>query len=133
VATVAARLVAHVAHVAFSPVRVGNGVAGGSEAPLGPELMALGPAAVRQDYQGQLIGTMLCTAGIEACGKAGARVLFVPGHTWFYPRLGFQAAVPQGFTYRDMTGPAFMLLPLAAGEPAVAPGPVSYHPAFDDA
>jgi len=72
----------------------------------------------------------VCAAVIEACRAIGTKLLFVLGHTWFYPRFGFVPAAPFGFSFRRETGPAFMLMPLAGRAPRLPGGPVIYHPAF---
>lgn len=111
-----------VAHILFTPVKVGlTGMA-----------MALGPMAVAPDFQGQGVGSKLVRAGLTKCRRRGHGVIFVLGHTEFYPRFGFRSAAPLGFRYGNAElDRYFMVLELLPGALRGLSGSVRYHPEFD--
>ncbi len=97
---------------------------------------ALGPIAVAPAYQKQGIGGALIGAGLTALQEAGYGLLFLVGHTSYYPRFGFQPALPLGFTseYVRPGGPHahFMVAVLDVRLLGVARGHTRFHPAFDE-
>ncbi len=111
-------------HILFTPVTV-ESEAGSWEA------IALGPMGVLPAWQNQAIGSTLVRAGLAACLEAGYPIVFVLGHTHFYPRFGFAPAPPRGlpceFTVPD---DVFMIVELIPGALAERQGLVRYHPAF---
>ncbi|MBX2801317.1 MAG: GNAT family N-acetyltransferase [Myxococcales bacterium] len=117
-----------VGHVAFSPVEVHDG--GGSW-----HSIALGPVAVRASQQRRGVGTALIEHGLEACREAGHELCFVLGHPSYYPRFGFQPALPHGFTLSgfDFPGDAFMVAELSPGALSDRTGEVRYSGAFQQA
>lgn len=62
------------------------------------DCLALGPIAVHPAHQGAGIGGAMIRAGIAALRQAGVGLLFLVGSPDYYPRFGFQAALPLGFT-----------------------------------
>ena len=111
-----------VAHILFTPVKVG--LAGMS--------MALGPMAVAPEFQAQGVGSKLVRAGLIACRRRGHGVIFVLGHTDFYPRFGFRSAAPLGFRYGNAElDRYFMVAELLPGALQGLSGSVRYHPEFD--
>ena len=58
---------------------------------------ALGPIAVTPEFQGKGIGSALIQAGTQAIKKLGFGYVFLVGHPSYYPRFGFQPAIPLGF------------------------------------
>jgi putative acetyltransferase len=116
-----------VGHVLFSPVRVEG--PGGSFAALG-----LAPVAVAPERQRDGIGSALVRAGLAACLDAGHPIVFVLGHSAYYPRFGFAPAAPRGLFYADRTRdytPVFFVAELEPGALAGRTGVVRYRPEFD--
>jgi len=111
-----------VAHILFTPVKVG----------LADMAMALGPMAVAPEFQGKGVGSKLVRAGLTACRRRGHGVIFVLGHTDFYPRFGFRSAAPLGFRYGNAElDRYFMVAELLPGALRGLSGSVRYHPEFD--
>ena len=96
---------------------------------------ALGPIAVAPAHQRAGIGSMLVRAGLKALTEAHHPLLFLVGHVSYYPRFGFQPALPLGFTsdYVQPDGPHehFMVATLDAQLSRNIRGHVRFHPAFD--
>ena len=114
-----------VGHILFTPVVV-EGPAGRTPA------TALGPMAVEPEAQRKGIGTALVRAGLQACGDAGEKLVFVLGHAEYYPRFGFRPAAPADFHYKSSEfDPYFMMLELVPGSAPQGGGMVTYHPEFD--
>jgi len=117
-----------VGHIAFSPMTME-----GPDSHL--KAIGLAPVAVLPDVQRQGFGGQLVLAGIDTCRKLGYDLVFLLGHTEYYPRFGFVPAVPLGYqrVYTEGEGdhPYFMVLPLNE-ETKMQGGFVRYHPAFDD-
>ncbi|HLK58964.1 MAG TPA: N-acetyltransferase [Chthonomonadaceae bacterium] len=56
-------------------------------------VLALGPIAVRPEFQKQGIGGRMLRAGLERAAELGHGVVVLIGHPTYYPRFGF---VPAG-------------------------------------
>lgn len=102
------------------------------------EYPALGPIAVVPAWQRRGLGTALMRAGMAALRRRGHALLFLIGHVSYYPRFGFEPALPHGFTC-DYVQPGgahehFMLLQLQAGilKRDSFRGHLRFHPAFDE-
>jgi putative acetyltransferase len=76
-----------VAHVAFSPVRIGE-----TQEFIG---YILAPLAVSPDHQKRGIGSCLIKSGIERLAETGPDILFVYGDPEFYGRFGFRVDVAE--------------------------------------
>ena len=117
-----------VAHAAYSLVSIGEGENQW-------RFPALGPIAVAPDYQRRGIGAALMQAGIEAVRGASYGMIFLVGHPSYYPRFGFQPALPLGFTsdWVKPEGPHehFMALVIDEGLVGQVKGHLRYHAAFD--
>lgn len=76
----------------------------------------LGPMSVDPWVQREGVGTMLVNTGITMARDAGAPIMFVLGHDWFYPRFGFnvEATEPFNSIYK---GPHFYGLRFRFGPP----------------
>lgn len=103
-------------HIAFSPVTIGDGVAG---------WYGLGPISVEPDLQRRGIGRSLMESGLAELRKIGANGCVLVGDPAFYARFGFVnnpalvlVGVPQDF-----------FLSLSLGN-SCAHGHVQFHPAF---
>ena len=59
-------------------------------------VVALGPIAVRPDLQRHGIGSQLILAGFEMLAAQDYDLIFLLGHTTYYPRFGFRPAKPLG-------------------------------------
>jgi len=115
-----------VGHILFTPVTIQR-EGDRREAP------ALAPMAVLPEVQRRGIGSALVRAGLEACRRLGDDVVFVLGHTDYYPRFGFRGLAGTGLhcKYVEPGHPAFMAAELSPGALEDLSGEVSYHPEFD--
>ena len=105
-----------VGHIAFSPVKVGDGSQG---------WYGLGPLSVKPGFQRQGIGGALVQNGLAALRELGAQGGVVLGEPKFYARFGFRNSIElilEGV-------PLEYCLSLPFGEKS-ARGPVTYHKAF---
>jgi putative acetyltransferase len=57
----------------------------------------LAPLAVVPKFQGQGVGGRLVKEGLELLSRSGVDLVFVVGHSGYYPRLGFAQAGKLGF------------------------------------
>jgi putative acetyltransferase len=114
-----------VGHVAFSPVHVGEGAAAW-------QALALGPLAVDPDHQNGGVGSALVREGLERCRADRHAVVFVLGHSRYYPRFGFEPAAARGFAYEGGArfAPAFYVAELEPGAIDGRSGVVRYRPEF---
>ncbi len=115
-----------VGHALFSPVQIDY--PGRDRA--GCRAIALGPIGVLPEFQGSGVGAALIEVGLEACRQQGYDLVFVLGHSSYYPRFGFKQAGLLNFRCEwDVPEEAFMVLKV--GEAADCRGGiVRYHPAF---
>ncbi len=115
-----------VGHILFSAIHIetqhGNVAA-----------LALAPMSVLSEYQRQGVGSALVGEGLEACRRAGYRIVVVLGHAEYYPRFGFTQASEHGvqppFAVRD---DVFMIQGLVTGALDGIAGVVAYPPAFSE-
>ena len=115
-----------VGHILFSPILIETG--GVNE-----DAMALAPMAVRSDCQRRGIGSALVREGLEACRRAGHRIVVVLGHADYYPRFGFKPANQHGLRPPfPAPNEAFMAIALVPGGLDDIRGIVRYHAAFDE-
>ncbi len=54
-----------------------------------PLMHILAPLAIKPDYQKQGIGGLLIKEGLKRLKEMGSEMVFVLGHTEYYPKLGF--------------------------------------------
>lgn len=87
----------------------------------------LGPMSVDPWVQKEGIGKQLVTTGLGMMREAGCPIVFVLGHPWFYPKLGFniEATEPFQSAYK---GPHFFAVRLRHGPPMS--GELIFPPAF---
>lgn len=94
-------------------------------------VLALAPMAVKPNYQRQGIGTKLVERAIACADQLQYPLIVVLGHTWFYPRLGFEPAdlyhIEPPFS---LPREVFMVKPLNHYHPDYQ-GKVHYPAAFD--
>jgi putative acetyltransferase len=115
-----------VGHILFSPVSV-ESEDGAFTA------MGLAPLAVRPEHQRSGIGGELIRAGLRACHELGHDLIFVLGHSDYYPRFGFKTAKTLGFTCEyPVPDEVFMVAELMPQAARGRRGLVKYHPAFSE-
>ena len=68
------------------------------EAPEEVSVQILAPLAVLPTQQSTGIGSRLIEHGLGELRKAGVDLVFVLGHPGYYPRTGFEPALPLGLT-----------------------------------
>ncbi|HRK69904.1 MAG TPA: N-acetyltransferase [Hyphomonas sp.] len=92
-----------------------------------PLAAGLGPMSAKPSLQKSGIGSYLVRTGLEELDDLGETLVFVLGHTEYYPRFGFSEAAAKPFT-APWSGPHFMALRLTEGGPAS--GTLTYPKAF---
>jgi putative acetyltransferase len=92
-----------------------------------PVAAGLGPMCAKPGLQKSGIGSYLVRTGLEELDDLGETLVFVLGHTDYYPRFGFSAETAKPFT-APWSGPHFMALRLTGGGPAS--GTLTYPKAF---
>ncbi|WP_300380017.1 GNAT family N-acetyltransferase [Henriciella sp.] len=106
-----------VGHIQFFPVLVdGRDIAAG-----------LGPMSVAPDRQRKGIGRKLIIAGMPLMEREGRGLVFVLGHTDYYPYFGFSPQVAERYE-APWSGPAFMGIELRLDTPRT--GKLTYPKAF---
>lgn len=94
---------------------------------------SLSPLSVSPDHQGRGIGSALVHAVVSAVDATGAPLIVLEGSPWYYPRFGFEYAVPLGITIKlpDWApAEAAQVLRLSRYDPVIR-GQLVYPPAFD--
>ena len=115
-----------VGHVVFSPITI---VGPNGETPA----IALAPLAVHPQHQYRGVGTALVRDGLDACRRAGHRLIIVLGHPDYYGRFGFASATDRGVHPPFEVQPgALMALELVPDALADVSGVIYYPPAFDE-
>ena len=117
-----------VGHAAYSMLRVTDG-------DRVHQLPALGPIGVDPPFQGRGVGSALVRAGLVALRQMGYGMLFLVGSPRYYPRFGFQPAMPLGFTsdYVEPGGAHEHFMAAVLDERALGSfrGHTRFHSAFD--
>lgn len=113
-----------VGHILFSPNRI-------ERDDDGFDALSLAPMSVLPEFQNQGIGSQLVRRGLDACRRAGHRIVIVVGHVIYYPRFGFTPAAEHGILPPfDVPPEAFMVLELQPGSLRGVHGTVRYPPPF---
>jgi putative acetyltransferase len=95
--------------------------------------LALGPMAVRPEFQNQSIGSELIRQGLELCQKQGQKIVVVIGHPGYYHRFGFVPARSGGLEAPvPVPDEAFMVMELVREALDGVSGMVIYPPPFDE-
>lgn len=112
-----------VGHVLFTEARAGSASS-----------VLLAPLAVAPERQRQGVGGALVRAGLDIARRQGAVVALVLGHVEYYPRFGFEPAVPHGILapYPVHPAEAWMAVELAPDAFELAPGTVTVGDALMD-
>ena len=89
----------------------------------------LGPMSVDPWVQKEGIGKALVNSGLQMLRQGGVPIVFVLGHDWYYPKLGFsvEATEPFNSVYK---GPHFFAVRLRHGPPMS--GDLIFPRAFGD-
>jgi predicted N-acetyltransferase YhbS/SAM-dependent methyltransferase len=96
----------------------------------GAPALALGPCAVRPEYQRTGAGSAAIRAGLEQARKIGENLVVVLGHAEYYPRFGFVRASQLGISATfEVPDENLMALTLDPSAP-VPSGTIRYAPAF---
>ena len=101
-----------VGHVLFSPARF---------EPQQPQVraLALGPLAVRPDYQRKGLGSLLVQDGLDRCRRLGIHCVLLLGNPAYYSRFGFGSAVERAISPPPGSPPgavrAFQIIELQTG------------------
>ena len=115
-----------VGHILFTPVDIQDDERPGTA-------IALAPVAVLPEHQNRGIGSALVRKGLSNCEATGEHVVFVLGHTTYYPRFGFEPAWPRGLYFNTPEpNPAFFVLELQPAALGGRRGEVRYHRHFYD-
>jgi putative acetyltransferase len=93
------------------------------------EALALAPVAVLPKHRRQGVGSQLIRDGLMMCRQRGHRIVVVLGHSEYYPRFGFSAALAERLR-SPFPGPHFMALELVPGALDGVEGEVRYPPPF---
>jgi putative acetyltransferase len=95
------------------------------------DVLVLSPLGVSPGHQGRGIGSALVRAGLALLATRPEPVVFLEGSPDYYPRFGFQPAMPLGFGRPSPRIPeaAFMACLLPAYEPSLS-GALVYPDAF---
>ncbi|MBE0699374.1 MAG: N-acetyltransferase [Anaerolineaceae bacterium] len=114
-----------VGHILFSRIHVETT---GGKIPA----LALAPMAVLPEFQNKGIGSALVRHGLDECKRLNHAIVIVLGHTGFYPRFGFSAALAKALEcpYGDC-GDAWMAYELSPGALSNVRGKVVYPSFFD--
>lgn len=114
-----------VGHVAFSPVRAGDGGLGDAGVGVG-----LAPVAVHVEHRRRGVAERLVRNGLELCRQRGYGFAVVLGEPEYYRRFGFVPAARFGLVDEYGGGDAFQALELRAGAMPAGAGPVRYADEF---
>jgi len=76
----------------------------------------LGPLSILPEHQRQGYGGQLIHSGLEKCDPAHHQIIFLLGHTDYYPRFGFSSELGAQFT-SPWPRPSFMGLKLNPSAP----------------
>jgi putative acetyltransferase len=99
-----------VGHIMFTPARIEGAARDVAVSILAP--LAVVPGAQRGGVGGRLI-----EEGLRRLAESGAELVFVLGHPEYYPRFGFQPAIPLGLSapYPVCPEEAWMVMELRSG------------------
>jgi putative acetyltransferase len=93
--------------------------------------LALAPLAVLPDFQNRGIGSALVNVGLGVCMEQGHRIIFVLGHSQFYPQFGFSSKLAAQLDSPFAGKLSFMALELVPGALDGLKGRVQYPPPFE--
>lgn len=94
--------------------------------------LALAPLAVLPEFQKRGIGSVLVRRGLDLCRESGHRIIVVLGHSEYYPRFGFSAALAQTLESPFGSGPEHMAIELVPGAMSEVRGKLVYARPFHD-
>lgn len=117
-----------IGHIMFSPVRL---IQDGMEVE-DAHIAGLAPVSVFPSHQKTGVGKTLIQAGLNRCIESGYVACVLLGNPDYYPKFGFQPALPT-FGIRsnyNVPDPVFMALELVDGSLKGKRGTIYYHPTF---
>jgi len=76
----------------------------------------LGPISIHPDYQRRGYGGQLIRSGLKKCDPERHQIIFLLGHTEYYPRFGFSSELGSNYV-SPWPRPAFMGLKLNPSAP----------------
>jgi predicted N-acetyltransferase YhbS len=118
-----------IGHILFSRARVET-----EERDLSATILA--PLAVHPDFQSRGVGGRLILEGLRQLAGAGVDLVFVLGHSDYYPRFGFAEAGVRGFKapypIADRNAGAWMVQELGPEIPRFVQGNVRCAHALDE-
>ena len=115
-----------VGHALFSEVKIEG-------ADRSWNVLALGPIAVRPEFQKQGIGGQMMQAGLERAAELGYGVIVLIGHPTYYPRFGFIPGSRYGLRCAiPVPDEVFMARLLRPDGLDGIKGTVVFPPAFDE-
>ncbi|QDL91963.1 N-acetyltransferase [Paroceanicella profunda] len=86
--------------IRFWPIRVG---------PAGHRALLLGPVAVHPTHQGEGLGALLITEGVERARELGWERILLVGDAPYYNRFGFEHDIAEAVDFPPPTNPARIL------------------------
>ena len=114
-----------IGHALFSEVTIEGGSSW--------TVLALGPIAVRPEFQKQGVGGQLIQAGLERSATLGYGAVVLIGHPTYYPRFGFVPASRFGLKCSiSVPDDVFMVCLLRPNGLEGIQGTVVFPPAFDE-
>jgi putative acetyltransferase len=89
----------------------------------------LSPLSVAPSHQNRGIGSQLTREALRLADEAGEPFVLLVGHPTYYPRFGFEPALPLGLEAPRDFGAAWMAVKLTAYDPSIR-GRVVFPAAF---
>ena len=96
----------------------------------------LAPMSVLPEFQKQGVGSLLVKEGLKSCERLGYGLVFVVGHSDYYPRFGFRPARENGFEVhfkKQVPDEEFMVYEIKPGILKGIKGTVEFPSVFDEA
>lgn len=83
-------------------------------------VLVLAPVSVTPSRQNENIGGALCRRAIELADARGEPLISVLGHETYYPRFGFEPALPLGIepSFKPLSEGSWMAIKLSQYDPA---------------
>ncbi|MEM9541462.1 MAG: N-acetyltransferase [Cyanobacteria bacterium P01_E01_bin.42] len=94
-------------------------------------ILGLAPMAVLPEFQNQGIGSQLVREGLAIADRLQMPCVIVLGHSWFYPRFGFEPAEPYGIQPPFPLPPEVFMVKCLSTCQQKYTGKIVYPPEFD--
>ncbi|MBP0017079.1 MAG: carbon-phosphorus lyase complex subunit PhnI [Cyanobacteria bacterium SBLK] len=95
-------------------------------------VLGLAPMAVLPEFQNQGIGSQLVREGLAIADRMNIPCVIVLGHSWFYPRFGFEPAEPYGIEPPFPLPPEVFMVKYLSHCQQKYTGKIIYPPEFDE-